>query len=337
MEDPIEEVPASKRKSLLNTLIKVILPLALGIIIIVYLFKDINFNDVWHIIKDANWGILLFSLLFGLIGHTLRGYRWELFITPLGYTPKIANLSYAIYGGYAVNFALPRAGEIWKCGIVAKEEKIPFTKLFGTMILDRIFDSLTVIFICLIAFLFNMQFFITQLEQNQATFDMVVGILKSPLLYILIAAAIITTYIIFKFFKENFIVRKVKGFIKETIKDAKAIWNMKAKGKLALYTIGIWVSYFLYFYVTFFAFDFTKDLGFTAGLIAFALSSLSMGVPSNGGLGPWQVAVIAALSLYGVSSLEATAFATGVFGIQSLWVILLGLFGFAMLALNKKK
>ncbi|MDH6308453.1 uncharacterized protein (TIRG00374 family) [Dysgonomonas sp. PFB1-18] len=337
MEDPIEEVPASKKKSVLNTLIKVVLPLALGIFIIVYLFRDINFKDVWHIIKDANWGILLFSLLFGLLGHTLRGYRWELFITPLGYTPKIANLSYAIYGGYAVNFALPRAGEIWKCGIIAKEERIPFSKLFGTMILDRIFDSLTVIFICMIAFLFNMQFFISQLEQNQDTFDIVIGILKSPLLYILIAAAIITTYIIFKFFKENFIVRKVKGFIKEIIKDAKAIWNMKTKGKLALYTIGIWVSYFLYFYTTFFAFDFTKDLGFTAGLIAFALTSLSMGVPSNGGLGPWQVAVIAALSLYGVNGLEATAFATGVFGIQSLWVILLGLFGFAMLALNKKK
>ncbi len=128
------------------------------------------------------------------------------------------------------------------------------------MILDRIFDSLTVITICLIAFLFNMQFFISQLEQNQATFDMVLGILKSPLLYILIVAAIVTTYIIFRFFKENFIVRKVKNFVKEIIKDAKAIWNMKSKGKLALFTIGIWTSYFLYFYITFFAFDFTKDL-----------------------------------------------------------------------------
>jgi len=337
MDDTTDEVPVPKKKSLLNTLIKVVLPLALGIFIIVYLFRKVNINDVWYIIKDANWGILLLSLPFGLLGHTLRGYRWDLFITPLGYKARISNLSYAIYGGYAVNFALPRAGEIWKCGIVAKEEKIPFTKLFGTMILDRIFDSLTVIFIFLVAFLFNMRFFITQLKQNEATFDTVLSILKSPLLYILIAAAAITTYIIFKFFKENFLVKKVKGFIKETIKDGKAIWNMKSKGKLVLYTLGIWGSYFLYFYITFYAFDFTRDLGVTAGLIGFALSSLSMGVPSNGGLGPWQVAVIAALSLYGVNNLEATAFATGVFGLQSLWVILLGLFGFLMLAINKKK
>ena len=337
MEEINEETPVSAKGSLLNKLIKVVLPLGLGILIIYYLFRDINFNDVWSILREANWGILLFSLIFGLLGNTIRGYRWELFIKPLGYSPKISNLNYAIYGGYAVNFALPRAGEIWRCGIIAKEEKVPFTKLFGTMILDRIFDTITVLCISLIAFLLNMQFFITQLKQNQGTLDSILSILKSPLLYLAIGAAIITTYIVFKFFKENFIVRKIKDFLSGMSKDMKAIWKMKTKGRLFLYTIGIWGSYFLYFYITFFAFDFTENLGFTAGLIAFALSSISMGVPSNGGLGPWQIAVIASLSLYGVSSLQATAFATGVFAIQSIWVILCGLFGMGMLAIKKSK
>ncbi len=246
-------------------------------------------------------------------------------------------LNYAIYGGYAVNFALPRAGEIWRCGVLAKEEDIPFTKLFGTMILDRIFDTLTVFTISLIAFLFNMQFFLTQLQQSQGTFDTVLSVLKSPLLYIAIGAAIITTYIVFKYFKENVVVRKIKDFLAGMSRDMKSIWQMKTKGRLFLYTIGIWGSYFCYFYITFFAFDFTTNLGITAGLIAFALSSISMGVPSNGGLGPWQIAVIASLSLYGVDKLHATAFATGVFAVQSIWVILCGLFGIAMLAIKKRK
>lgn len=334
MENSTEETP--KKKSLLNTLIKVVLPLALGVFIIYYLFKDIDFYQVWNIVKGANWAILLSSLVFGLLGNTIRGYRWELFIKPLGYSPKLSSLNYAIYGGYAVNYAIPRAGEIWKCGIVAKEEKVPFTKLFGTMILDRIFDTITVLLIVLAAFIINMQFFITQLKHNKSTFDAIMGILQSPLLYILIVAAIITTYIVFKFFKENFIIRKIKGIMVSMLNDMKAIWKMKTKFRLLLYTIAIWVSYFFYFYITFFAFDFTRDLGFEAGLIAFALSSLSMGIPSNGGLGPWQVAVIAALTLYGVGQLEATAFATGVFAIQAIWVILCGLFGIAMLAMKKK-
>ena len=331
-----DEVVTQKKSSLLNNLIKVVLPLGLGIAIIYYLISKIDPSQLWEILKDANWGILLFSLLFGLLGNTIRGYRWALFITPLGYSPKISNLNYAIYGGYAVNFALPRAGEIWRCGVIAKEDNIPFSKLFGTMILDRIFDTITVAIISLVAFLFNMQFFLTQLEQNQTTFNTISGIFKSPLLYLAIGAAIITTYIVFRFFKENVIVRKIKGFLSSIASDLKAIWKMNTKGRVFLYTIGIWGSYFCYFYITFFAFDFTADLGITAGLIAFALSSISMGVPSNGGLGPWQIAVIASLSLYGVDKLHATAFATGVFAVQSIWVIICGLFGIAMLALKKQ-
>ncbi|MDR1882356.1 MAG: flippase-like domain-containing protein [Prevotella sp.] len=336
MEDSTE-VTAPKKKSLPNTFVKIILPLLLGIAIVYYLVSKIDPARLWDILKNANWGVLLFSLIFGLSGNLIRGYRWELFIRPLGYAPRLSSLIYAILGGYAVNFVLPRAGEIWKCGIVAKEEKIPFAKLFGAMILDRISDMITVVALCLATFFINMRFFISQLEQNKSALDLIVMIIQSPVLHIALVAAIITAYIVFKYFKENVIVRKIKSFFSNMVNDMRAIRRMKAKGRLLLCTIGIWGSYFLYFYITFYAFSFTAGLGITAGLIAFALSSLSMGVPSNGGLGPWQIAVIAALMLYNVNELNATAFATGVFAIQSLWVILCGLFGIAALALRKQK
>lgn len=336
MDDPEKEKNPSKSSNL-NKFIKVVLPLLLGIYIVYYLINKIDVHELWAVLKGANWSILLFSLLFGLLGNSIRGYRWMLFIKPLGYSPKLSNLCFAIYGGYAVNLAIPRAGEIWKCGMTAKVEKIPFTKLFGTMILDRIFDMFTVVFISIAAFIINMQFFISQLEQNKSTFDFIMMILKSPILYIAIVAAVITTYIVFKFFKENIIVKKVRNFIASMINDMKTIWHMKTKGRLLLATIAIWGSYFLYFYTTFYAFSFTENLGITAGLITFALSSLSMIIPSNGGLGPWQIAVIASLMLYGVSELNATAFATGVFAIQSIiWTIVCGLFGIIALAVKNR-
>lgn len=327
----------SKKATFFSKFIKIVLPLALGVIILYFLFKDTNFEELWLVLKDANFGILAFSLIFGLLGNTIRGYRWKLLIEPLGYSPKVSNLNYAIYGGYAVNFAIPRGGEIWRCGIIAKEEKIPFTKLFGTMILDRIFDTLTVFIISLVAFLLNMEFFIEQLSHNKSALDSVTNLLQSPVFYgsiLLVAAAL---FIIFRFFKENFIVKKIRDFIALMVNDMKAIGKMKQKNKLVLYSIGIWGSYFLYFYITFFAFDFTANLGITAGLIAFALSSLSMGIPTNGGMGAWHVAVIAALSLYGVDKTSAVAFATGVFAMQSLWVIACGLFGIGALAVKKQK
>ena len=324
------------KKSIINKIVTVVLPLALGVTIIYFLVRDINLSELWNILKDAQWGILLFSLLFGLLGNTIRGYRWRLLIKPLGYEPKVSKLNFAIYGGYAVNFAIPRAGEVWRCGIIAKEEKVPFTKLFGTMLIDRVFDTVTVLIITLFAFAFNMRFFVSQLSQNQEAIDKLTAIVKSPTPYVIIGLITILTFIIFKYFSEYKIIKKIKETVLDMGRDMKAIWNMKEKGRLLLYTVGIWGSYFLYFYITFFAFDFTRDLGITAGLIAFALSSVSMGIPSNGGLGPWQVAVIASLTLYGVSHIEATAFATGVFMLQSFWVILCGLFGIAALAFMKK-
>ena len=332
-KDQNEEKP---KRSFIGKLLKVVLPLALGIAIIYYLLSEVPLDEVWAIIKDANWGILAFSLLFGLLGNTIRGYRWQLLINPLGYYPKVRNLNFAIYGGYAINFALPRAGEVWRCGIIAKEEKIPFTKLFGTVIMDRLMDTTMVLGINLFAFLFNMRFFIEQFKQNEATLDSAMKYVQSPLLYVAAFVCIVAIFIVFKYFKHVKLVRKIIDIVKGMWEDMKAIWRMKQKIRLIFYSFGIWGSYFLYFYITFFAFGFTENLGVTAGLIAFALSSLSMGIPTNGGLGPWQVAVIAALSLYQVDQVSAVAFATGVFFLQSFWVIICGLFGIGALALKKK-
>lgn len=326
----------SKHKSIFNTFIKVILPLILGILILYLLFRNNDFNEIWTILKDANWGILLFSLLFGVLGNTVRGYRWGLLIEPLGYKPKVSNLVFAIYGNYAINFAIPRAGEVWRCGMIAKEEKIPFTKLIGTMILDRMLDTLMVALITLFAFFINMQFFLTYIKNNKAAFDSILNILSSPLLYLGIIAFIGVVIMIFKVFKENFIIMKIRELVSGFWSDLKAIWRMKQKGRLILYSFMIWGSYFLYFYITFYAFDFTANLGITAGLIAFALSSISMAIPTNGGMGPWHAAVIASLVLYNVANAQADAFAFGVFAMQSLWVILCGLFGIAALAIKNR-
>jgi len=322
-----------KKGSFIKKILQVGLPLVLGILIIYFFVKDIDPRELWDILKNANWGILLFSLIFGLLGNTIRGYRWELLIRPLGYSPKISNLCFAIYGGYAVNFALPRAGEIWRCGIIARDEKIPFSKLFGTMILDRVLDTVTVLCITVIAFFLNMQFL---LKQGEERLDSVTNLLTSPYLYLGILGCIVLIIVIFKVFKNNFIIKKIREILWGMWEDMKAIWRMKTKTRLFIYSISIWASYFCYFYITFFAFGFTANLGFTAGLVTFALSSISMGVPSNGGLGPWQVAVIASLVLYGVDNVSATAFATGVFAIQSLWVILCGLFGIAALSIKSR-
>ena len=112
---------------------------------------------------------------------------------------------------------------------------------------------------------------------------------------------------------------------------------MRTKRQFLLYTFGIWISYFFYFYITFYAFDFTAHLGIAAGLFVFSMSGISMLVPSSGGLGPWQAAVVFGLCAFMVNVAQAKAFATVVFAFQSIWVVVCGLFGMVMLSVGKEK
>ncbi len=308
------------------------LPLVLGIVILYFLYKGTDFNTLWADIQNANWAILTFSLIFGLSGNVIRGLRWELLIKPLGYSPKKSNLIFAVLGNYAINFALPRAGEIWRCGVIAKDEKIPFHKLIGTLIIDRLFDTLMVLFILLLAFFSNVALF----HNNRDLFNLP-KFLTSPIFYAACIAFVILVIVVIIFFKDNSIVKRVRLFLSTMWNDMKIVWQMKEKKRFIVYTFGIWISYFLYFYVTFFAFDFTANLGVAAVLFIFTLNSISMGIPSNGGLGPWQAATVFGLCTFMVDDTQARAFATAVFAFQSIWVVICGLFGIAALSLQNRK
>jgi uncharacterized protein (TIRG00374 family) len=314
----------------INQILKVVIPLILGIVILYFLYRKTDFNELWSYIKETNWWILAFSLIFGLSGNVIRGLRWNLLIKPLGYNPKASHLIYAVLGNYAVNFAIPRAGEIWRCGVISKKEKIPFAKLIGTLLIDRLFDMIMVILCILIAFTFNFNVFYKHLHEFNLS-----GNLTSPYFYpgivILIGLCIAGLF----FFKENRIVKKIRDFFLSMWKDMLLVRQMKEKTRFIFYSFGIWISYFLYLYITFYAFGFTKHLGIAAGLFVFTLGSVSMGIPSNGGLGPWQAAIVFGLCAFMVNIEQAKAFATVVFAVQSIWMVLCGLFGIAMLSIKE--
>jgi uncharacterized protein (TIRG00374 family) len=321
---------SSKFKSTFIKLSKVTIPLLLGVVILYFLYKETNGDELWANIQKANWVILSFSLLFGLSGNVIRGLRWKLIIEPLGYTPKKSNIIYAVLGNYAVNFALPRAGELWRCGVIAKEEKIPFVKLIGTLIVDRLFDTLMVILIFFIALASNFEVFINNFQK----FDWP-DFLTLPYFYVGFFLLLSITVALFITFKENVVVKKTTAFFVTIWQNMLLVRNMKAKMRFIFYTFGIWISYFFYFYVTLYAFDFTAHLGLAAGLFVFTIGSISMGIPSNGGLGPWQAAVVFGLYIFMIDKEEAKAFATVVFAFQSIWIVLCGLFGIAMLSIKK--
>lgn len=319
-------------------IIKTTFPLIFGILVLWLLYKDTNLNDLWNITKSANFYIIAFSLLFGLAGNIFRALRWELTIQSLGYYPKRMSLIYAVMGNYAVNFVLPRAGEVWRCGAITKYDKVPFSTTFGTLLVDRFFDVVAMGFIIVLCLVLDFNFFASYLQMNPTVGASVTSTFSSVWLYISIIMVAGVLYVLFRFLPNMFFIKKVKLFYLGIKRDILIVWKMKQKRLFVLYTFLCWFGYYLYFYLCFYAFSFTEHLGPVAGLLVFAMSSLGVAAPTQGGIGAWHFMVITSLLVYGVSYEQGSAFAGAIFTIQSLWLILIGLFSiFAIQYIKRDK
>lgn len=318
-------------------LLKTLLSLILGLIIIWAMYKDTDLGELWVIAKSADFKIIGFSLIFGLIGNIFRGLRWELFVNSLKYHPPRSSLIYATLGNYAVNFVLPRAGDFWRCGAVSKYDKIPFAKTFETFLIDKAVDiiaGLSVIFISIILYI---DFFVSYLNNNPQFAQSTANLFSNIWLYIIIGILTIITVLLFTVYKRTGFMLKVRRFLKTVKYDLKLVAGMKEKKKIIIYTILVWLCFYLYFYICFFAFDFTSNLGPLAGLIVFAMTNIGISVPVQGGIGPWHFVVTSSLVILGVMENQALAFAGAVFAIQSVWQILYGLFGVLAMPFVKRK
>lgn len=318
-----------KFKSDLIKFLKTFIPLAFGLIVLWFIIKMLDFEQVIATLKkDVNYWIIALSLPFGLFGQIMRAIRWELLIRPLGYHPKKSNLIYSVLGNYGVNLAFPRLGEVWRCTMINRYEKVPFTKLIGTMIIDRVSDTITVALIIIAAFIMNVPYFESFFSQHPETYTKFYDIFSSVWFYAGVVVAGIVLWFSFWRFKEHPALMKVKQFLFSVWEGIRTIGRMKDNWLFVLYTLLIWLGYFLYFYICFYAFPFTENLGWNCGLIAFGMGSIAMGVPVQGGVGAWQFMIIATLMGFGITKDDAGAFAFCVWTIQSLiFTALYGLFG----------
>ena len=324
-------------KSILRTFVKVVLPLGFGFLLLWWLFREMDLTEIWNvIIHGVRYDIILFSLLFGLFANIVRGLRWGLLIETLGVRFKRSNAINAVLGNYAVNLVLPRVGEVWRCGIVAKYDKISFSKLLGTLLIDRVSDTIMVGTITLFIFIFNIDFFISFFAKNPALLEGFHAMLNSIWIYALAIGLVILVWFVFKYMSRFTLVRKAKDLLLNVWAGMKSIWLMDRKWLFLVQTLLIWSGYFCYFYITFYAFDFTRELGIGVGLIAFTMSSIGVAVPVQGGIGPWHFMVIATLVCFGVNENDAAAFALVVHTVQTVWTGLCGLGGIVALPLTNK-
>lgn len=321
---------------------KYAIPLVITIGLCWLLFTGIDFREMIGIIKDqCNFWWIGLALVISVFSHIFRAMRWRIQLRALNIEVPLRALIYSIFGTYAVNLVFPRLGEVWRTGYVSQRQDAPFSTVFGSMVADRLADTVTVLLLTIVTFMLATTTILAYLSQNTAAYDAMKNLLASPWLWLALAAVVIFSWWFLTRKTSNKAVSGIQSFVKGLWQGFSVILTMPGKGWWLVYTVLIWSCYFSQLFVAFFAFPFTTEVvaahGVLAVLVAFVLSSISMGVPSNGGIGPWQWAIIFALGIYGMDKSSAGAFANLVLGSQTLLLIVLGLFTFIAIALDKRR
>jgi uncharacterized protein (TIRG00374 family) len=327
----------TERKKIIKKVLQVIFPLLLGAFILIWVYRDFNFQRVGEVLLGGmDYGWIALSLVFGVFANLFRGWRWKLALEPLDEYPKTANSVYAIFISYASNLVIPRVGEVTRCGVLSKYDGVSFSKSLGTVVSERMIDTLCVGLITGVVLLLQMPVFATFFAETGTNVGRYAEVLTSGHFYLIILCVLAILVLAFFLIRNIALFAKLKGILQNVWQGVVALKDIKQIPLYIIYTLGIWVCYFLEFYLAFFAFDFSADLGISAGLVMFVVGTLAVIVPTPNGAGPWHFAVMTMMMLYGVGKEDAGIFALLVHGIQTFLLILLGIYGLSALPFTNK-
>lgn len=323
----------------LSSILQYLFFLGLGFGLIWYSSKDLTeaqVDELTHSFSQTRYLYILPVIAVLLLSHYHRALRWRLLMNPLGYAPGRGNTYLVVLIGYFFNLLVPRLGEVMKCTMLAKYEKIPADKLVGTIVAERAVDL-----ICLVLITLIMLF--TQFDLLGET--AITGIKNAfnganPLKIALVIAVIVVAVLIIRFIVHRFAHIHVFAAIR---KIGSGIWHgltsigkIREKGWFLFHTVMIWLCYLVSIYLGFKAFPAVAELNFNASVAILVFGSLGM-IATQGGIGAYQLAVQKTLLLYGINAVTGLAFGWVLWGAQTAIVIVAGIVALLILPFINKK
>ena len=319
-----------------SVIMKVLMPLVLGAAILYWMYRGEDWQQIRHVMTDEmDWTWMLLSFPFGILAQMFRGWRWRQTLEPVGEHPRTSTSIHSIFLSYAASLVIPRVGEFTRCGVLKRYDDVSFPKALGTVVTERAIDSLLVMGITAVVILLEMSTFGTFFRKTGTNLhDILYGFSWAG--YLVVAVCGLAMLILLHLLLHKLsIYDKVRATLSGIWQGVISLKDVKNIPLFTFFTLGIWLSYFLHYYLTFFCFDFTADLGLGCALVTFIVGSIAVIVPTPNGAGPWHFAVKTMLILYGVQDEHALYFVLIVHTVQTMLVVALGIY--AWLALNFTK
>ena len=338
-------------KNIISSVAKVVLPFVLGGAILWWMYRGEDFSVISHVLTEQmNWTWMLLSFPFGILAQMFRGWRWKQTLDPIDLRPGNADQTVdgqkikarnhtcinAVFISYAASLIIPRIGEFSRCAILKRYDGASFSKALGTVVTERAVDTLIVMIYSGIILLVEMSIFGTFFRKTGTSLDRILNGF-SVTGWVVTAICALAVLILLHLLLKNF---SIYNKVKMTLSGIwEGVLSLKRVRNLPLYlffSVGIWVMYFLHYYLTFFCFDFTADLGIGCALVSFVVANFAVIVPTPNGAGPWHFAIKTMLILYGVADEQALCFVLIVHTVQTLLVVALGIYAWAALLFTKR-
>ncbi|MBC7904721.1 MAG: flippase-like domain-containing protein [Gemmatimonadaceae bacterium] len=329
-------------KKILN-LVQYMVFLGIGIFLVWWSIGKISHKD-WLDIKgawlQANYWLILPVVLALLISHFSRAVRWKILMQPLGYNPSILNTYLAVLVGYFANLAVPRLGEVLKCTILSRYEKVPADKLVGTIVAERAFDMVCLVIVVAIT-IFTQVDIIGGFASEM--FGKMLGGGGGPAWWkiLIVVAALAIMLVLLKWFFKKFahinLVQKIKNVIRNIWHGLTSIRYLQNKGWFLFHTALIWILYLASIRIGMYAMQETSGYGMKESLSVLTMGSIGM-IATQGGIGAYPVLVQETMMLYGLSENMGKAFGWLLWLVQFFMVLLAGAASLVILpAINRKK
>lgn len=324
-------------KNIINNTIKILLPLAFGGAILYWMYRDFDFRSIDDILLHGmDWTWMLLSFPFGILAQMFRGWRWRQTLEPIGERPRCSTSVNSIFLSYAASLVVPRIGEFTRCGVLKRYDGVSFPKALGTVVTERAIDTLLMAVVTAFTLLLQMNIFSTFFNKTGTSMGTILSSFSLTGYLVTGACAIAVLFLLHILLRKLSIYNKVKATLGGIWQGVISLKKVRNTPLFIFYTLGIWVCYFLHYYLTFFCFDFTAGLGIDCALVTFVVGSIAVIVPTPNGAGPWHFAVKTMLILYGVADNNALYFVLIVHSVQTLLVIALGIYAWAALSFTRK-
>jgi uncharacterized protein (TIRG00374 family) len=323
---------ASQQKKKILSVLQYILFLGFSVFLVWWSTRNITdkgWEDIKTAFRNANYLLVLPVMICLLLSHYSRALRWKILMEPLGYTPRVFNTYMAVLIGYMANLAVPRLGEVLKCTILARYEKVPADKLVGTIVAERAFDVVCLLVVIMITVFtqagiigdYMSETLRTIVQSKSGSFSATGLIIVTAVILLLIGGAIF----VFKKFSHIKLIQKIKTILSGIWRGITSARYLKKKGWFLFHTVFIWTMYLMSVRIGLMAMDETSIYGIKHSLSILTMGSFAMIVPApGGGVGVYAWFVQNTLAIYGLKDTIGLAFGNLMWSVQFFFSLISG-------------